>query len=62
MNISPDMIDIQIINNASNPFFLYDVLNGILLVYKDPEVRGDFIERFSMEYRESEGILDETYS
>lgn len=60
--ISPEKIDIHIINNTSNLFLLRDVLNGLLLVDKDTNLRGDFIESFSMRFREAEGILDEAYS
>ncbi len=60
--ISPDKFDIQIINTADNLFFLQHVLNGQLLVDKNPDLRGNFIESFSMRYRESEGILREAFS
>ncbi len=60
--ISPDLFDIQVINNASSLIYLQRVLNGKLLVDKNRDVRGDFIESFSMNYRESEGILSEAYS
>ncbi len=63
--IPPDRFDVRIINNlltnedAFSLFYLKDVLNGILLVDRDTELRCKFIERFSMKYRESEGILSE---
>lgn len=60
--IPPDQFDIQIINNADNLLYLEQVLNGRLLVDKDPDLRGDFIEYFSMRYREAEGILREAFS
>lgn len=60
--IPPDQFDIQIINNADNLFYLEQVLNGRLLVDKDPDLRGNFIEYFSMRYREAEGILREAFS
>lgn len=62
LGISPDKIDVQIINKTDNLFYLRDVLSGTLLVDKDPDLRGDFIESYSMRYREAEGILDEAYS
>lgn len=62
LNTSPDVVDIQVINNNNNPFYLYDVLNETLLIDRQPEVRGDFIESCSMQYRESIGILDEAFS
>jgi len=59
--IPPDQFDIQIINNADNLLYLEQVLNGQLLVDKDTDLRGDFIESFSMRYREAEGILREAF-
>lgn len=59
--ISPDQFDIQIINETNNLLYLRHVLNGRLLVDKEPDLRGDFIESFSMRYREAEGILKEAY-
>ncbi|MEW6409121.1 MAG: hypothetical protein AB1488_03290 [Nitrospirota bacterium] len=64
-NIPPDTFDVKVINDlirsddAFALFYLKDALNGLLLVDKDFDLRGDFIERFSMKYRESEGILSE---
>ena len=59
--ISPDQFDIQIINETNNLICLRHVLHGRLLVDKEPDLRGDFIESFSMRYREAEGILREAY-
>jgi uncharacterized protein len=59
--IPPDQFDVQIINNADNLLYLEQVLNGQLLVDKDTDLRGDFIESFSMRYREAEGILREAF-
>ncbi len=64
-NIPPDRFDVRVINNliesedAFSLFYLKDALNGVLLVDKDFDLRSDFIEKFSMKYRESEGILSE---
>lgn len=60
--IPPDQFDVQIINNTDNLVYLGEVLNGKLLVDKDPDLRGNFIEYFSMRYREAEGILNEAFS
>jgi predicted nucleotidyltransferase len=59
--IPPDQFDIQVINEADNLLYLQKVLNGKLLVDKNPGLRGDFIESFSMRYRESEGIIREAF-
>ena len=59
--ISPDNFDIRVINQVSSLLYLRRVINGQLLVDKDPDLRGDFIESFSMQYRESEGVLMEAY-
>ncbi len=62
LNISPDRIDLQIINKVDNLFYLGEVLSGLLIVDKNSDLRGDFIEAYSMRYREAEGVLDEAYS
>lgn len=59
--IPPDQFDIQIINKVDNLLYLRQVLNGKLLLDKNPDLRGEFIESFSMRYRESEGILREAF-
>lgn len=59
--LSPDKFDIQVINQVNNLFYLRHVLDGRVLVDNDPDLRGDFIESFSMRYREAEGILKEAY-
>ncbi|MBI3393977.1 MAG: nucleotidyltransferase domain-containing protein [Nitrospirae bacterium] len=56
-----DRLDIRVIDNVDDLLYLRDVLNGRLLVDKDPELRGAFLESFAMKYRESEGILAEAY-
>jgi|SRR3989304_8088376 len=60
-DISPDQFDIQVINKADNLLYLERVLNGRILVDKNPDLRGIFIESFSMRYREAEGILREAF-
>lgn len=57
----PDCLDIRIINNVEDLLYLRNVLGGRLIVDKDPELRGSFLESFAMKYRESEGILAEAY-
>lgn len=54
-----DFMDIRIINNVEDLLYLRNVLGGRLLVDKDPELRGSFLESFAMKYREAEGILAE---
>lgn len=61
-DISPDRFDVRVINRVDNLLYLKDVLEGELLVDKNPEIRCDFIEKFSMKYRESESILKEAFS
>jgi predicted nucleotidyltransferase len=58
---SPDFFDVRVINHADNLFYLRSVLNGTLIVDNDTEIRGNFIESFSMHFREAEGILYEAY-
>jgi predicted nucleotidyltransferase len=60
--ISPDNFDIRVINQVNSLLYLRRVINGHLLVDKNPDMRGDFIESFSMQYREAEGILMEAYN
>ena len=59
--IPPDNFDVRVINGVRDPTFLKRVLQGKLLIDKDFDERGDFIEAFSMRYRESEGILAEAF-
>jgi predicted nucleotidyltransferase len=61
-DIPPDRFDVRIINRADNLLYLKEVLEGELLIDKNPEIRGNFIERFSMRYREAEFILKEAFS
>ena len=60
--LPPDRFDIQVINQTDNLLYLRKVLDGELLVDNDMEKRGDFLEAFSMRYREAEGILSEAYT
>ena len=56
-----DFLDIRVINDVDDLLYLRNVLGGRLLVDKDPELRGAFLESFAMKYRASEGILAEAY-
>lgn len=60
--IPSDRFDVRIINRVDNLLYLKEVLEGELLVDKNPDIRGKFIEHFSMKYRESEFILKEAFS
>lgn len=64
--LSPDLFDIRIINellsskDAFSLLYLKNVFQqGRLLVDKDFGLRAQYLERYSLKYRESEGILDE---
>jgi len=61
-DILPDRFDVRIINRVDNLLYLKEVLGGELLIDKNPEIRGNFIEHFSMRYREAEFILKEAFS
>lgn len=61
IDISPDDIDVRIINDASYDFVIDILDRGILLVDKDPGLRTDFIERISLLYRINEIVLQEFY-
>lgn len=61
IDISPDDIDVRIINDAPYDFVIDILDRGILLVDKDPKLRTDFIERISLLYRINEIVLQEFY-
>ncbi|MFN3396288.1 MAG: nucleotidyltransferase domain-containing protein [Thermodesulfovibrionales bacterium] len=61
IDISPDDIDVRIINDAPYDFVIEILDKGILLVDKDPGLRTDFIERISLLYRINEIVLQEFY-
>jgi predicted nucleotidyltransferase len=63
---SPDTFDVRVINHLLrigdmfSLLYLKDVLShGKLLIDKNFQVRGSFIEAFSMKYRECEGLIAE---
>ena len=64
--VPPDVFDVRIINDLVGQgdmfslLYLRDVLEqGELLVDKSDEARSDFIEAYSMKYRECEGLIAE---
>lgn len=60
-DISPDEIDLRVINNADYDFLIEVLDRGILIVDKDPEIRTDFIEKVSLSYRINQIVLNEFY-
>ncbi len=61
-NVGIDDFDVRVINDSSYDFAINLLCDGILIVDKDPEVRKDYIEYISNEYRINYFILDEAYS
>lgn len=64
-----DFFDIRIINELVEYGDLFSLLylkqvfeKNELLLDKDFELRSDFIEKYSMKYRECEGLIDEVLS
>jgi uncharacterized protein len=64
--IPPDDFDIRVINTVVDHgdvfglLYLRDVFQqGLLLDDKDPDRRGDVLERFGYRYRECEGLIQE---
>lgn len=60
-NIGIDDIDVRVINEASYDFVIDILDKGLLLVDKDRELRTDYIEWISDQYRVNCFILDEAY-
>ncbi len=60
-SFSIDEIDVNIINDAPYDFVIDILREGLLLIDKDPELRTDYIERISDEYRTNYFILDEAF-
>ncbi len=58
-DISPDEIDIRVINNAPYDFVIEILDKGILVIDNNPALRTDYIERISLQYRMNEIILSE---
>ncbi len=61
-DIPPDRFDVRIINRVDNLLYLKEVLEGEILIDKNPDIRGNFIEHFYRRYREAEFILKEAFS
>jgi predicted nucleotidyltransferase len=61
IDISPDEIDLRIINDATYDFVIDVLEKGILLVDKLPEIRTAYIEKISLQYRLNEIVLAEFY-
>lgn len=53
-----DDFDIRVINESPYDFAINILCEGKLIVDKDPELRTDYIERISNEYRVNSFILD----
>lgn len=61
IDLSPDEIDVRIINEADYDFVIDLLEQGLLIVDKDTDERTDFIEKMSMRYRINEIVLREFY-
>ncbi|MBI9084263.1 MAG: hypothetical protein JEZ11_11740 [Desulfobacterales bacterium] len=64
--ISPDRFDIRIVNTLVEQgdvfalLYLRNVLqDGRIIVDKNLETRGDFLERYGLKFRECEGLMQE---
>ena len=60
-NISIDDFDVRVINDAPYDFVIDILDKGMLLVDKNRELRTDYIEQISDQYRVNYFILDEAY-
>lgn len=61
IDISPDEIDLRIINDADYDFVIELLDEGLLLFDKNPDERSSFIEKISLRYRLNEIVLREFY-
>jgi len=64
--LAPDVFDIRIINDLVEKGDLFSLLylrrvlqTNLVIVDKEESARTDFIEAFSLKYRECEGLIDE---
>ncbi len=64
--LPPDIFDIRVINSLLVQSDLFGLLylksvleGGRVLVDKDPDLRAAFLERYSLKYRECEGLIQE---
>lgn len=60
-NIGIDDFDVRVINDAPYDFVIDILDKGMLLVDKNRELRTDYIEQISDQYRVNYFILDEAY-
>lgn len=60
-NIGIDDFDVRVMNDAPYDFVIDILDKGTLLVDKNRELRTDYIERISDQYRVNYFILDEAY-
>ncbi|MCS7232378.1 MAG: nucleotidyltransferase domain-containing protein [Elusimicrobiota bacterium] len=60
-DISPDEIDLRVINNVDYDFLIEVLDKGVLIVDKDSELRAQFIEKVSLSYRINQIVLTEFY-
>lgn len=60
-NIGIDDFDVKVMNDAPYDFVIDILDKGTLLVDKNRELRTDYIERISDQYRVNYFILDEAY-
>lgn len=56
-----DDIDVRVINDSPYYFAIDLLSDGLLIVDNDPELRTDYIEQVSDEYRVNYFVLDEAY-
>lgn len=56
-----DDFDVRVINNSPYDFAIDLLCKGQLIVDKDPELRTNYIEQISDEYRVNYFVLDEAY-
>lgn len=60
-NIGIDDFDVRVINDAPYDFVIDILDKGMLLIDKNRELRTDYIEQISDQYRVNYFILDEAY-
>lgn len=56
-----DDFDVRVINNSPYDFAIDLLCEGQLIIDKDPELRTNYIEQISNEYRVNYFVLDEAY-
>jgi len=58
---SIDDFDLKAINDAPYDFAMDILCNGMLIIDKEPDIRMDYIEHISDEYRVNSFIIDEVF-